>query len=289
MPEIKILENEPLAPLSTWKIGGNARFFTRVKTVNELREALLFSQAKSLTYFILGKGSNCLFDSKGFSGLVILNQIHFLEEEETLFHVGAAYPFSLLGLQSARKGYGGLEFASGIPASVGGAIFMNAGANGMETKDCLVSVDFLDEHGFLRRFKKEELEFSYRFSSFQRWKGAIVSASFCCEKDLGARERQLAIIDYRKQSQPLGEASCGCVFRNPRVDLSAAKLIDDSGLKGLSVGGVSVSEKHANFLLNRGHASSDDVRDLVRLIKERVLAKHGCYLEDEVRYLPYEG
>lgn len=271
-----------LSELSTFGIGGPARWFFEAKSVEDLQKALSEAYAQKIPYLIVGKGSNSLFDDGGFDGLVILNKISFCEQKEEVVHVGAGYSFALLGVQTARKGWSGLEFASGIPASVGGAVFMNAGANGQETCDSLSEVTFVDEQGNVRIWSKSELEFSNRFSSFQIMKGAIASATFRLIKDEGARKKQLEMIDYRTRTQPYGEKSAGCVFRNP-AGKSAGALIDQCGLKGLKVGGAEVSCMHANFLINKEGATAEDVRELARLVKEKVFASTGIELEMEIR------
>lgn len=288
MSELPFQKNKLLSELTTFGIGGPAQYFIEVRTVEEMQKTITLCNEKKLAYFILGKGSNCLFDDLGFMGVIILNKIDFIEHPtpET-FHVGAGYSFSLLGTQTARQGFSGLEFASGIPGSVGGAVFMNAGANGKETCETLVSVDFVDENGMLHLLKKEDLFFAYRTSSFQHLPGAIVGATFALTPAEDARSKQLEIIAYRKKTQPYGEMSAGCVFRNPSCGHAGA-LIDQSSLKGINVGGAKVSELHANFIVNTGQASSQDVLALIALIKQRVKEKSGIELESEVRYIAYK-
>lgn len=279
-------QNRLLNTLTTFGIGGPAKYFVEVKKVADMQEAIAYCHQQQLPYFVLGKGSNCLFDDKGFDGVVILNRIDFMERHEDLFHVGAGYSFSLLGSQTARLGFSGLEFASGIPGSVGGAVYMNAGANGRETCESLDSVDFVTENGSLVHLKQSEMEFKYRHSSFQNRPGAIVGATFRLTPSSTAREKQLKIIQYRKETQPYGSKSAGCVFRNPDCGHAGA-LIDQSGLKGVSEGGAQVSTLHANFVINTGSATASDVLTLIDLIKEKVKEKTGVELESEVRCIPF--
>jgi UDP-N-acetylmuramate dehydrogenase len=279
-------ENKPLSELTTFGIGGLARYFCKVQTLQNLKEAITFAKEKNVPFLILGKGSNSLFLDEVYEGLVIQNKIDsFNEVAPGTFHVGAGYSFALLGTKTAQQGYSGLEFASGIPASVGGAIYMNAGANGSETADTLISVDYLDEEGNLKTLKKEELQFSYRTSCFQRLPGAIVAGTFKLSKSLNARSKQLEIISYRKKTQPYGDKSAGCVFRNPECN-HAGKLIEEAGLKGMRVGGAEVSNLHANFIVNRENAKADDVLKLIELIKKKVKDHSGVELESEIRILP---
>jgi len=272
---------------STFGIGGAAKFFVEVRQVSEMQEILLFCHQNKLPYFILGKGSNTLFDDRGFDGVVIANRIDFIEKKEDhCWHVGAGYSFSLLGSQTARQGLSGLEFASGIPGSVGGAVYMNAGANGHETCETLLEVDFVTNTGELTLLKKSDLLFSYRHSPFQEMGGAIVGATFKLVPCTSAREQQLKILEYRKKTQPYNAKSAGCVFRNPHCHHAGA-LIDKSGLKGMTIGGAQVSTVHANFVINTGDATAKDVLTLIKHISETVQSITGVELESEVRLVPF--
>lgn len=280
-------ENRLLSTLSTLGIGGPARFFAEARSAGDLQKMILFCKDQGLGYIVLGKGSNILFDDRGFNGLVIASRIESLERTGNTFSVGAGFSFARLGLLTAREHLSGLEFAAGIPASVGGAVFMNAGANGQETQGSLVEVDYIDEEGRLLTLKKEELAFGYRFSSFQQKKGAIVSARFLLAPSDEAKKRQEGLVDYRLKTQPYKDKSAGCAFRNP-IEEPAGRLIESLGLKGFSIGGASVSTLHANFIVNRGGATSADVKRLIELIQERARAKRGLALEVEIRFIPYE-
>lgn len=273
---LQLQQNRFLSEFSTFGIGGPIGTFVEVSTCEEMEEAL---QLKRPT-LIIGKGSNCLFSDKGFDGLAILNKIDFCHWEGSEVIVGSGYNFSLLGVQTARKGFSGLEFASGIPATVGGAVFMNAGANGKETCDALKSVLYFD--GVRREYRREELLFGYRQSPFQKMHGVILAATFSLQPNLDARKSQLQIIDYRMRTQPLKEKSAGCVFRNP-PNRPAGALIEQCGLKGTTQGGAKVSERHANFIVNTGSASSQDVIQLIQLVQEKVFQQTGVHLEPEIR------
>lgn len=279
--------SKPLKEVSTFGIGGPARLFVEVTSVEELQAVLEFCGTDSLPFFILGKGSNILFHDQGFDGLVIHNKISYLTIQGCEVDVGAGFSFAMLGFKTAKQGLAGLEFASGIPASVGGAVYMNAGAGGYETKDCLTEVSFVDTQGNLHNLSKEELEFSYRYSSFHEKKGAIVSAKFRLKACEEARKKQLSIVEYRTKTQPYGEFSAGCVFKNPK-NASAGALIEQAGLKGFCVGDAEVSAKHANFIVNRKEARAEDVLFLAKQIQERVKEQTGVELEMEVRCIPYQ-
>lgn len=281
-------ENVHLKDYCTFGIGGPARYFFEVRKKDEMVDVLKYCRDEAIPYMILGKGSNSLFDDRGFNGAVILNKIDFFEQPNPgTFHVGAGYNFSLLGVQTARLGWGGLEFASGIPGSVGGAVYMNAGANGGETFDNLESVDYLNEDGTFETLLKNEITFSYRTSMFQKKKGAIIGATFSLTAHAEARKKQIEIVNYRIKTQPYGDKSAGCVFVNPACG-GAGALIDQSGLKGLSVGGAEVSKIHANFLINANQATCSDMLSLISQVKARVKETAGVDLKTEVRYFPYD-
>jgi UDP-N-acetylmuramate dehydrogenase len=288
MPYIKMQfeEGRLLKELTTFGIGGPAKYFTQVTSIPELQEVIRFCSEKSLRFFVLGKGSNSLFSDQGFDGVVILNKIHFFEEKEGIFYVGAGYSFSLLGSQTARKGWEGLEFASGIPGTVGGAIFMNAGANGAETFETVVDVTYVNEKGEVEILAKSGLKWGYRHTCFHERRGAIGAARFQLKRSETARQKQLSLIQYRTQTQPYSDLSAGCVFRNT-PEASAGKLIQACGLKGLSIGGAEVSTLHANFIINKGHATAEDVVALAGHVQQVVQEKTGHFLEMEIRVIPY--
>lgn len=284
---LKIQEGVPLNKYSSIGIGGLARYFVEVRTIDEMVEVLSCCNKNKIPYLLIGKGSNILFDDKGYDGLVILNKINFISEDgRGQFHVGAGYSFSLLGVQTARKGWAGLEFASGIPGTVGGAVFMNAGANGTETCEVLSSVDFVDDDGTLHSLDRSELDFGYRYSPFHEKKGAIVGATFSLAASCSARKKQIEIVSYRTKTQPYGDKSAGCIFRNPKGG-HAGQLIETSGLKGASVGGAQVSDVHANFIVNTKDATASDVSKLIQYIKKEVQKNTGVELCDEVRVIPF--
>jgi UDP-N-acetylmuramate dehydrogenase len=275
-----------LAEFSTFGIGGPIALFTEAHSIEEMEEAYQYCRCHGLEPLVLGKGSNCLFSDSGHKGLAILNKIDFCEYKELTVRVGSGFSFSLLGVQTARRNLSGLEFASGIPATVGGAVFMNAGASGRETCDPLTAVLFLHETGERKEYSKSALHFGYRSSSFQSMRGCILAATFQLELSMIARQSQLAIVDYRMKTQPYKEKSIGCIFRNPSKEQSAGALIDRCGLKGLRVGGARVSEMHANFIVNSGGATARDVQNLIELVQRRVEQRTGIHLEPEIRVIP---
>lgn len=273
-----------LSECTTFGVGGPARAFASVTTLEEMSDALAHGREQGLKVLVLGRGSNLLFDDHGYDGLVILNKINFIEWDGPLCRVGAGNNFSLLGSRTARDGWAGLEFASGIPGSVGGAVVMNAGANGQETCEVLHSVESLTPEGELCTRSREELAYSYRTSPFQSNGEAVIAATFALERSETARGRQIDIITARKETQPLWEKSAGCMFRNPE-GASAGKLIQEAGLKGLAVGDAIVSDLHANFIINRGSATSAQVLELIDQVQQRVKKASGYDLQREVKYI----
>ncbi|HEV3269548.1 MAG TPA: UDP-N-acetylmuramate dehydrogenase [Candidatus Rhabdochlamydia sp.] len=275
-----------LKDYTTIQIGGPAHEFIAVDSIEGMQEVLHDCFVCNRDFFILGKGSNCLFHDDGFKGLVILNKISFCSFEQEIVSVGAGYSFSYLGTQTAKKGLSGLEFASGIPGSVGGAIYMNAGASSSETADCLHEVTFVGQGGEIEILSRDQIDFSYRFSSFQNRRGAIVAASFKLTKTEDAKKKQLDLIDYRIKTQPYKDLSAGCIFRNPHKS-SAGALIEKCGLKGVCVGDAEVSLIHANFIINKKEATASQVCALIRLIQQTVKKKEGVDLKMEILCIPY--
>ncbi|CAM0117344.1 UDP-N-acetylmuramate dehydrogenase [Rhabdochlamydiaceae symbiont of Dictyostelium giganteum] len=285
---MKVEENTSLAPYTTFKIGGIARYLITVSSVQDVHDAFIFCKQQGISHFILGKGSNTLFDDQGFNGAVILNKLHWMKEDEGMFSVGSGYSFSLLGSQTARRGWTGLEFASGIPGSVGGAVFMNAGANGQETLQTVKEVTFLSEEGESYTFSQDEIPWRYRWTKFHEMQGMIVSVTFQLTPSLEARQKQISLVKYRTETQPYDDASAGCVFRNPEFQ-SAGKLIEECHLKNTSYGGARVSPLHGNFIVNEQNATAHDVMTLAKYVQDEVHIKTGVHLEMELRHIPYQG
>ncbi len=289
-PNVTIQQDVLLSELSTFGIGGPADYFSEASSLSEIQELIRFARTKGIPILPIGKGSNCLFADEGFRGLAIRMKFESLCKNGLgEYQVGSGFSFAHLGRITAQDGFRGLEFAAGIPASVGGAIFMNAGASGQETKDYLQSVDVVDEDGRHIRFSRNEMTFAYRSSCFQKMKVLIVSATFQLEASDSAKDNQKKIVDYRLKTQPYKDKSCGCIFRNPTKEISSGKLIEESGLKGFSVGGAEVSNMHANFIVNKNYATSSDVQKLIQKVQEEVFHKTGYMLESEVRVYDQYG
>ncbi|CAA0830036.1 Unknown protein [Striga hermonthica] len=281
-----------LSDLSSWGIGGPCKYFVRVYDQHQLAAAVRHCNEHSMRYMVIGRGSNCLFDDLGFDGCIIQNCIVFLENIEAgVYRVGSGYPMNRLGAQTANEGFSGLEFAGGIPGTVGGAVYMNAGANGQETADKVESIEIMSTNGELKTMKIYDLSFGYRKSPFQDMKDfAVVTAvTFRLKASQSSMQKQQEYAKRRKLTQPVGEKSCGSVFRNPHgTEFSAAQLIEKAGLKGLQVGQAMISEKHANFFINSGGATSQDMLELISLAKDAVYKKFGIKLKEEILHVhPY--
>ena len=281
-PPLQSLQNESLKKYSTFGIGGPAAYVVGVATLDELRTILVFCSGENIPYLVVGKGSNTLFSDQGFDGIVILNKIVYYERTDLLVSVGGGYSFSLLGMRTARENLSGLEFAAGIPATVGGAIYMNAGIGKDQTGNALEEVTYVNEKGEIEVFQKEALQFSYRTSSFQQMRGVIAGAKFQLTQSVDAKQRVQELVDHRLLTQPYKARSAGCIFRNPSEGPSAGALIDQCGLKGVRRGGAEVSSLHANFIINRGEATAEDVLRLIKHIQGEVKAQTGIELEKEL-------
>lgn len=286
--DLEIKKNVSLKNLSTFSIGGLCKFYICIKSIEDLKKAFSFIKENKLSYFVLGNGSNLLFDDKGFDGVILHIRIEDLAFENNKVYVGGGVLLPKLSLITAKNELSGLEYFSGIPASVGGAICMNAGAEGKSISSFLENVTFVHEDGKVQIFDKNELEFDYRFSSFNELKGAIVFATFALKAAKKVEEARLAYLTKKNKSQPIKSYSAGCVFKNPKNNF-AGMCIEKCGLKGKSIGGAKVSELHANFIINEKDATSKDVLDLIDHIKKEVWERCSIELEEEIRYVTCRG
>lgn len=293
-----IINNEPLSKHSSFKIGGNAKFAAFPKTREEFCSLIGFLTDNNERYIIIGNGSNVLFDDLGYDGTVIftknLNDTEYIHSEAGIcIRVGCGKLISELALDvGKRHSLSGLEFAYGIPGSLGGAVFMNAGAYGHQISDVLISSECFDTNTkSITLINSDEHLFSYRKSIFQEKRNLIVLSSTLRLK-VGSREDICTVMDKYLQSridkQPLEYPSAGSVFKRPGEQIFAGKLIEDAGLKGFCVNDAAVSEKHAGFIINRGSATATDVLELIDKIKQKVLSSFGINLECEIIYIPYK-
>jgi UDP-N-acetylmuramate dehydrogenase len=275
-------KNYPLKKICTFQIGGPASLFTKITSIKQLKEAFTYIQKNKIKFFILGNGSNCLFNDIGFNGLVIKNSIKDISIHDNIIKVGAGYNLAKLSALSCKYNLSGLEFATTIPATIGGAIYMNASAHKQRMQDIIDDVTFLNIDGSIKIFKKNELTFSYRHSPFQHMQGAIVTTTLRMTKSDKCREKQQEVIAYREKTQPIKQKNAGCIFRNPSQEISAGKLIEDCGLKGIKIGGASISSLHANFIINENNATAQDVLNLISLIQKEVKQKTNIELMTEI-------
>ena len=284
---MEIKKNELLKNHTSFKIGGPADEFAEVSSEEEIAELIEYAKEKGIPYTIMGNGSNLLVGDKGIRGLVIKLSKGF----DTTEVVGdkiiakAGILLSKLSNVALENGLSGLEFASGIPGTLGGAIYMNAGAYGGEMKDVIEKVTYLSD-GEIRTAGKGDLDFGYRHSRFSGTEDIVLSAEIQLAKG-DTTEIRAKMDDYKERrcsKQPLSMPSAGSTFKRPE-GYFAGKLIEDAGLKGKSIGGAQVSEKHSGFVVNTGDATAQDVLDLIKYIQDTVYEKFGVKLETEVKTL----
>ena len=278
-------ENEPLAAHCTFKIGGPARLFVQPADRAQLCRAVALCKAQGVRYYLLGNGSNILFADEGYNGVVldISSMQDTVEVHGTQLTAGAGVRLSALCKTALEHSLTGLEFAYGIPGTVGGAVYMNAGAYGGEMKDVLTTVQYLTAEGKVKEAAAAELDLRYRHSIFEENGGCILSAQFALTP--GEREkikdRMDTLMERRKDKQPLEYPSAGSTFKRPEGDF-AARLIEVCGLKGTACGGAEVSTKHSGFVINKNNATFDDVMGVVDIVKQKVKEQTGVTLECEV-------
>lgn len=281
-------ENVPLKDWTTFKIGGPARYFSQIKSEDDLRQALSRAQDIGCPVFVLGGGSNLLISDHGYPGLVIKMSINFVEWKKELVQIGSGVALSWLVKEFIKRGLSGLEWEAAIPGTIGGAVFGNAGTPEHNIGQLVERVDFIDRSATEANFfSSDQCQFGYRDSVFRHDPNKIITSVTLSTKP-GNKEiimgRYNELIASKKLSQPRLQPSAGCVFKNPPGQ-SAGMLIDQIGLKGFRVGDAQISEKHANFIVNLGKATSQNVVDLITFIKARVLEEKGILLEEEIVYL----
>lgn len=282
------LLNEPLTRHTTWRIGGPADVFVAPRSVDELRGAVRTAKQLQLPIYVIGRGSNLLVRDGGIRGLVVKLGDNFaaISIDGTRLHAMSGRLYMSAANVAIKGGLSGLEFASSIPGTVGGAVMMNAGAHGGETCDVLEWADVMDEDGIAQRLTNADLRFGYRYSILKDHPGIVVGASFLLKP--GDTEAMRAMVQAwhqrRSATQPLSLPNCGSVFRNPE-GTHAGFLIESAGLKGLRHGGAQISEKHANFIVNLGEATASDVLWLMKRAQGTVRDKYGVELETEVRII----
>jgi len=283
----------PLAPFTSWKIGGPATCMINPATISELQEAYQFLIKNRYRHYILGGGSNLLFDDQGFQGVIIytgkLNSINIIES--TSIQALAGYSVDKLADFAQTQGLGGLEFAAGLPGSLGGAIYMNARCYGGEFSQKIISVDWLDQNATLRSLSPSDCHFHYKDSIFQHQPGIILG----CRLQLNPENPQI-ILNRMKENRhdrvskgQFDYPSAGCVFKNNyQIGIPSGKLIETLGMKGTRINDIEIYPKHANFFINRGNGTARDILELIQIIHEKILQKYQIKLEEEIVYVPYQ-
>ena len=284
----KVINNFALRDHTTYKVGGNAICAVIPEDEESLIILLKYLRDNNIKFKILGNGSNVIFNDSGYNGVIIkLDNFNSLKIIRNKIIVGAGYPFNKLAIRLSRLGFTGLEFAAGIPGTVGGAVYMNAGAYKSDIGYILTSIKVITPDYKIKTLYNKELDFHYRSSFLQKNKDYI-----CIEATLslikGNVDEIMDLINTRKarriETQPLEYPSAGSVFRNPEGDF-AGRLIEEIGYKGKSIGGAKVSEKHANFIINNGNATGEDIKKLIKEIKEKIKEKYNIELKIEQEFV----
>ena len=287
-PDITIIANEPMSRHTSVKIGGAAELFCELSSVEAVCVALNCARELDIEPFIMGNGTNLLVDDSGIPGAVFKINGGKCEVSGDCICVDAGVSIATLARKAKDNSLSGLECAYGIPGTVGGAVVMNAGAYGFEIKDVLVESTYLDENGIVKTLGTDEHNFGYRTSFFKEHPKCIVLSAKI--KLIRGNKEEIEgkmndILARRREKQPLEFPSAGSVFKRPEGYFTGA-LIEQSGLKGYSIGGAQVSEKHAGFIINKDNATGKDVKELIEYIKETVFENYGVELEREVLYAP---
>ncbi len=287
-----ILEDEPMYKHTTFKVGGPARFFIHVKDIEALKRGVAFCREKNIKHMVIGKGSDLLFSDKEYEGVIFslsqsLNKVHINGLE---IRAQAGVSMIYLAYEAAKTGLSGFEFMSGIPGTIGGGVYMNAGAYKYCIADVFTSATVLDENGQLIELTKEDMKFGYRKSILQEHKDWILIEAVFTMTPKDPHEITM-VLDKRKEkrmsTQPWNFASAGSIFRNPD-EKPAWQYIDECGLRGYEIGGAQVSPKHSNFIVNNGYASAKDILDLILLVEKTVFHKFQVELEKEVILINWE-
>ncbi|MBR2973461.1 MAG: UDP-N-acetylmuramate dehydrogenase [Clostridia bacterium] len=288
--ETNVKLNEPMHKHTTFKIGGPADIFVTPETKEALLELIGFCKTENIPVTVVGNGSNMLVSDDGIDGVVICTEkINYVNLEKDVITSGAGAFLAVVANTAARESLSGLEFAAGIPGTVGGGTFMNAGAYGGELKDVIETVTALDSDGNVKVFKSAECGFGYRTSIFG---GGYVILEVTFRLKKGNKEEILDTMkdlsQRRRDKQPLEYPSAGSTFKRPE-GYFAGKLIEDANLKGYTIGGAQVSEKHSGFVINKGGATAQDVLELVEHIKKQVKEQSGVDLQEEIKLIGRQG
>ena len=286
--EKQVWEQEPMSDHTTFRVGGCARYLVEPKDKKQLAEVITACQREGMPYYIVGNGSNLLVSDAGYDGVIIhlFKNMSDLKVQGEQIHLQAGVLLVRAASVACREGLTGLEFASGIPGTVGGALVMNAGAYGGEMKDVVHTVTVLLTDGSVRAYTNEEMEFGYRKSRIGAEHSIVLEAVLALKKGESTkiREQMNQLKEQRVRKQPLEYASAGSTFKRPE-GYFAGKLIEDAGLRGFRIGDAQVSEKHCGFVINRGHATALEIAQEIRHVQKKVYEQTGIQLQTEVKYL----
>ena len=283
----KLLENEPLARYTTWRIGGPARYLAMPADSEDVVRALELAQERGLPWIVLGLGSNVLVKDGGFPGVVIRmgKGLDRFEMKGATAIVGAGMPTPILARRTAEAGFVGVERFIGIPGTVGGGIYMNAGCHGAEFAEIVTEVTVMDPRGKVKQLSRKQISFKYRASNIE---GIVLEAKLVLGEESPAKlkELQAKLFRWRKAGTPFDQPCCGSTFTNPSGGTkTAGMLIDECGLKGFTIGGAQVSQLHANYIINKGTATASDVLKIIDHIRKTFAKKTGITLELECKII----
>ena len=287
----RVWAQEPMKKHTTFRVGGCARYLVEPKDALQLSAVVNACRAENMPYYVVGNGSNLLVSDSGYDGVIIhlFKNMSGIRTEGNHMILQAGALLVRAASTACREGLSGLEFASGIPGTVGGALVMNAGAYGGEMKDVVSRVTVLTPEGETREYTKEQMAFGYRRSRLTEEAGIVLETEFSLQpgrtEEIRARMEELK--EKRVSRQPLEYASAGSTFKRPK-GYFAGKLIEDAGLRGYRIGDAQVSEKHCGFVINRGNATASEIAEVIRQVQERVYAHSGVRLQTEVKLLGWE-
>ena len=290
IPKENIYINEPMNKHTSFKIGGPAECFIKIKTIEQLRNILEYEKKDNIPLTVIGNGSNLLVSDDGIKGIVLKIEIEKIDEhiqnDEILITVGSGIKLGAIAQKCLKEEIAGFEFASGIPGTIGGAIRMNAGAHGSEMKDIVKTVTYMTRDGEVHTITNEQAKFEYRKSLFAEKDYIILEVGMQLKKGNAEeiKEKMTEYATYRKEKQPIEYPSAGSTFKRG-TDFVTAKLIDECGLKGYQIGGAQISEKHAGFIINKNNATAQDVIKLMEYTKEQVYKKFGKKIEQEIEII----
>ena len=282
----KLLENEPLARYTTWRLGGPARYVALPADTEDVVRALELARDRGLPWLVLGLGSNVLVKDGGFPGVVIRlgKGLDRFEMKGATAIIGAGMPTPILARRTAEAGFAGVERFIGIPGTVGGGIYMNAGCHGAEFAEVVTEVTVMDPRGKVKQLSRKQISFKYRASNIE---GIVLEAKLGLGEESPAKLKELQgkLFRWRKVGTPFDQPCCGSTFTNPSGTKTAGMLIDECGLKGYTVGGAQVSTLHANYIINKGTATASDVLKIIEHVRKTVAKKTGVTLELECKVI----